>query len=220
MNEEEKKEFEEAKVKTKEAEDALEAEKTSREEDKAAHKETIAEKDAIIEQKKNDVIGARKKYQKLSDMSAEEKEALTEKELELQTRQEEQDERQEKFEKDQKELADKESNARRNEAIGKLAGDDKELAEKITANYDRIKDADKASTQEEISALANDAFNMLGVPKKEGVEGAIADGGDGSAGEAKEGDFAETAKGKNIAESLNLEQAKTEVKTEDAPKTE
>lgn len=214
MDEETQKKFDEAEAKALEATEALEAEKASREEDRIAHEKTVAEKDVIIEQKKNDVIGARKKYQKLSDMSAEEKEALTEKELELQTRQEEQDERQEKFEKEQKELATKESNARRTEAIGKLAGEDKELAEKITANYDRIKDADKASTQEEINTLASDAFNMLGVPKKDAVEGAIADGGNGGAGEAKEGDFAESEKGKNIATSLNLNQAK------EAPKAE
>ncbi len=198
----------EADEKTKDAEDALEIEKEKWEEERLANEKIIAEKDAVIEQKKNDVIGARKKYQKLSEMSDEDKNALTEKEFELQQRQEEQDERQVNFEKNQLEIVQKESKARKIEAIAILAGEDSELSEKIISNYDRIVGSDKASTVEEINSIVSDAFNMLGTPKKEAVEGVIADGGSGSAGDIKKVvDFSDTDKGKNVAESLGLTQS-------------
>ncbi len=200
---------EEAKATAERTATELDEEKQGREEDKTNYEKTVAEKDAVIEQKKQDVIGARKKYKKLSDMSAEEKEALTEKEFELQKRQEEQDERQDTFEKEQKNNADKEITARRNVEISKFAGEDKELAEKILKNYERIKDADNSSTLEEIKSLTEEAFNMLGVPKADGVESVIGSGGSGTSGETKTEDFSETEKGKNLADALGLNQTKT-----------
>lgn len=219
MDEETQKKYDEAIASAEEATKALEAEKATIEEERSTYKteketleKTISEKNLMIEQKSKDVIGARRKYKKLSDMSDEERDSLTEKELELQKRQEEQEERQQDFEKRQQALTEKEVTARKNNAILKFAGEDKELAEKIFANYDRIKDAETASTNEEVAKIASEAFNMLGTPKGDGVESVINSGGNGKSGEGDKTDFSETSEGKEIAGALGLNQALDETK--------
>lgn len=177
---------------------------------KEEYEKTIAEKDELIKQKTEDVVGARKKFKRLEEMSEEEKEAMTEKELELQERQEALDARQAASEKAMKETQQREVDARRANAIKRIAGDDEELQAKIEANYGRITDASKAQTEEEIRSIAQDAYNMLGTPASSNpVEGAFGDGGYGDAGDVvKKQDFSETPKGKSLADSLGLNQTK------------
>lgn len=190
----------------------LEKQVAEAEKSKADYEKTIAEKDALIKQKTEDVVGARKKFKKLEEMSEEEKEAMTEKEIELQQRQEELDARQAKAEEAQKETLQKEINARRANAIKAYAGEDEELAQKIEANFGRISDSKGAQTEDEIRAVVQDAYNMLGTPApSDAVSGAFTQGGDGRAGDtSNKGDFSETPKGKDLAGSLGLNQVKSE----------
>ena len=190
--------------KIKELTDALAAEKAGRATDKTAFEATIAEKDSIITQKTNDVVGARKEYKKLSDMTEAEKAAMSEKEIELQKRQEELDARQEGIEKTQKETLQKEVDARKERAISRLAGKDPELAKKIKDSYAKIVDHDKAQTDEEVAAIATSAFNMLGIPKPDGVREAINAGGGEAGGAGGDQNFADTSEGKSLGNALNL----------------
>lgn len=195
----------------KQAKADLEKERQERAEEKERLEGELAKKDALIEQKTNDVVNARKKYKKLSDMTEEEREAMTEKEIELQERQEKMEEEAAKREKENKERQKIEMTARKEAAIKKLAGDDEELAQKISDNYDRFSDSKDAYTEEAIGRLATDAYNMLGIPSTDGVGNAITQGGDGNPGNTGDRtDFSETAEGKALAEAMNLNQAKEE----------
>lgn len=164
---------------------------------------TVAEKDAVIAQKNQDLVGQRKQYKKLSDMSQEEKDALSQKEIELQERQEVLDEQLRQFEAKQTELLQKEVGSRKEAALRRLVGDNKEFADKIRANFDKIKDSDKAITDEEVSALMGTAFNMLGDERPSPVAEALS--GDGSAPSGgKPGGFADTPAGQGLAANLGL----------------
>ena len=170
---------------------------------KAAHEKTVAEKDAVIAQKNQDLVGQRKEFKKLADMTAEEKSKLTEKELEFQQRQEE-------FEAKQQEFTSKEIASRREAAIKRLAGDDKDLAEKVAANFDRIKDSDKAQTAEEMETIAREAFNMTGTPAPDPIRSAVFGGGNGEAPGGKQNDFSETEQGQQLASMLGVKIAPEE----------
>lgn len=192
----------------KKTQDELEAERAERAAEKEDFEKKLAEKDALIEQKTNDVVNARRKYKKLSDMTEEEREAMTEKELELQERQEKVEEEAARIQKEANERIEREVGARRAAAIKKLAGNDEELAKKISDNYGRITDAKNAQTEDEIAQIANDAYNMLGTPSRDGVTGAIASGGSGNPGDGGDRtDFSDTEAGKQLASAMNLNQA-------------
>lgn len=191
--------------KIKELEDALKVEKDGRVADKIATDKLIADKDLLIKQKTEDVVGARSQYKKLSEMTEAEKAEMSAKEIELQTRQEEFDARQKKFEDDQKAFTQKEVDARRERAISKIAGSDVELRAKVGEAFKKIIDHDKAQTDEEIAAVATSAFNMLGVPKPDPVRSAM--GGEGGAAAGGEGggeNFADQKAGKDLAAAMNL----------------
>jgi hypothetical protein len=164
---------------------------------------TVAEKDAVIAQKNQDLVGQRKQYKKLSDMTQEEKDALSQKEIELQERQEVLDEQLRTFEAKQTELLQKEVGSRKDAALKRLVGDNKEFAEKIRSNFDKIKDSDKAITDDEVSALMGTAFNMLGDERPSPVAEALS--ADGSAPSAyRTGNFADTPEGQGLANQLGL----------------
>lgn len=170
---------------------------------------TIAEKDGIIATKNADLINARKahekEYKKLADMSEAEKANLSDKEKELLERQEKLESDQREFATKQAESLKKEVDARRARAFEKIVGTkDPELRKKLEDSFGKIVDSDKAQTDEEIAAVALSAFNMLGVPRPEGVRNAINESGGGSAGGAVEGDFAETTGGKGLLSAMNL----------------
>lgn len=171
----------------------------------------IAEKDAIIEQKNQDLVGQRKQYKKLADMTQEEKDALSQKEIELQERQEEMERQQEEFQKQQAEIRQKEVTARKEAAIKKLVGDNEEYAEKLRANIDRIKDSDAAFTEDEISKLASDAFNMLGDDRPNPVSEAL-NGRGSDAIYKNDGGYADTPEGKALADTLGIGEPAPEAK--------
>lgn len=92
-------------------------------------------------------------FRKLEQMTEEEKGKLTATELSLKQQAEELENRQKSFQenfvKDVK-----------NDLLTSMVGDDKDLREKIELNYNRIKDADKAQSRDEINALLRDAYAM------------------------------------------------------------
>lgn len=168
----------------------------------------IVIKDGVIEQKNKDLVGLRtsseEKYKKLSEMTEAEKASMSEKEIELQKRQEKFDEDMRLFKENQAATQKKEVDARWERAATKIAGGNAELKQKILENKGKIVDSDKAQTDEEIAAVAGSAFNMLGVPKLDGIREAI-NGGNGDSGvEVKTGEFADTAAGKSLAGAMNL----------------
>jgi len=166
--------------------------------------ESVAEKDKIIETKNGDIVGARKQYKKLSEMTEAEKEALSTKEIELQQRQEALEAEQEAFRKEQQEIRQKEVNARWDQAIKKRVGENAEHAEQLRNHMKSFVDHDKAITEEEISSLADKGLNLFGDAKPNPINQAInangnaPDGGNGSG-------FADTEAGKGLAKSLNLD---------------
>lgn len=179
--------------------------------DLATATKTIAEKDVIIQQKTDDVVGARKEYKKLADMSKEEKDAMSAKEIELQERQEAHEASVAAFQKSQAEVLAKEVGSRRTAAITRLAGKDPELAKKIEENFARINGSDKAQTEEEVAKFVGEAFNMTGAPKPDPVRNALGGGGNGEAGGDTHGEqFSETAGGKSLAEAMGLPPAPVE----------
>ena len=88
-------------------------------------------------------------FKKLRDMTKEEMEKLSGKEVELLKRQE-------KLEEEQKNFTDKVVNSYKDDALAVLAGNDKDLREKILFHYDRIKD--DAVSKEEIQNKIKEAY--------------------------------------------------------------
>lgn len=175
----------------------------------------LAEKDRIIEQKTQDIVGARKKYQKLSEMPKEEVEAMTEQERKLKAEQDVLAEQQEESMKQQAEDRKKEVDSRKLEVARKLVGDNPVLIEKVLKNFDRIKDADTAFTAEEISHFMNDSVNMLGEERPDPVRTVFNGAGGGQAPGVQADDYAGTDAGKALGTMLNLgsaQPAPTEVK--------
>jgi SMC interacting uncharacterized protein involved in chromosome segregation len=169
----------------------------------ATLQKTVAEKDVLIAQKNQDLVGQRKQYKKLADMTQEEKDALSQKEIELQERQEVLDEQLRQFETKQTELLQKEVGSRKDAALRRIVGDNKEYAEKIRANFDKIKDSDKAITDDEVSALMNTAVNMLGDERPSPVSEALNSYGDAPSS-AKAGGFADTPEGQQLAAQMGI----------------
>lgn len=195
------------------AKTTLETEVTKLKEDNTKLGEDITKKDEVITQKNNDIIGVRKLLQKekglpkMSEMTQEQLDKMTETEKTLAIQQEEFARKQEEFAKSQDDLKKKEIESRKSEAIRRFAGKDPELAKKVADNFNRIKDADQAYTPEEISKVVQEAFNMTGaarVSPTNPVANVVqqSGGGDVPDGEAK--DFTDTTEGKGLAGLLNL----------------
>ena len=141
--------------------------------------ETVAKKDEIIEQKNQDIIGARRKYKTLDELTDEEKANLTDEER---ARKEEMDtiyQQQEEDRKKREEERTAEVESRRKEAARKLVGDNEELQKKILANYDSIKGSENAHTVDDITKFMGTAANMLGEERPDPLRVAQ-NGGSGS----------------------------------------
>lgn len=177
--------------------------------DLAAANKTIGEKDVLITQKTDDLVKLRnsttQEMKKLSEMTDAEKAAMSEKEIELQKGLEKLAEDTRVFQEGQAASLKKEVDARRARAIAAVAGKDPELVKKVEEAFGKIKDSDKAQTDEEIASVATSAFNMLGVPKPQAVRDAINGGGNGDAGAAIEpGSFANSEAGKSLSQAMGL----------------
>lgn len=169
---------------------------------------TIAAKDVIIGQKNTDLVNIRneytKKYKTLEEMTAEEKAAMSDKELELQKRMEEFDKKQEDFAKTQAESSLKERNFRIDDAITKIAGNNKELAQQIRDKASQILGFDKAQTPDEIGKFVEDGFKLTGAERPNAIKGAMNGQGGEAGGEGGAENFADSPAGKEMAKALNL----------------
>lgn len=176
----------------------------------------IKKKDALIEQKNQDIIGIRKasglERKKLAEMTEAEKAALSEKEIELQRRQEEmeadqlkRDEEMKKWREEQAAEAKKQLDAKRAGIFTKLAGKNPDILKKLEENWGKLNKelTDKATTEEEITSLANDAYNMLGSIKPEAVRQAVQQSGAGEAGDGQ-GNAEDQAMVKGLSEQLGV----------------
>ncbi len=175
--------------------------------------EDLKAKDVVIDQKNKDLVGARKQYKKLSDMTQEEKDALSAKEIELQERQEKLEADDAAWKQGQAAEAKKQVEARRDAIITKLAGGKADIIAKMKENFGKLNPdlVAKATTEAELTTLATDSYNMLGSIKPAAVAGAVAASGAGEAGSGGTADFSESADGKALAGALGLP-------TEDAKK--
>jgi hypothetical protein len=90
-------------------------------------------------------------WRRLEEMNEEEKKQLTAREKELLTRQE-------TIEKQAKEIDQRIIRDYQGEALDVLAGEDKDLREKILFHYDRIKD--EAKSREDINRKMKDAYKL------------------------------------------------------------
>jgi hypothetical protein len=161
----------------------------------------------LIGVKNQDIVGSRKKYTKLSEMTAEEKEALSAKELELQERQERMEAETEAFRQEQAEARRKEVDARWQQAIKKRVGDNPEHAKQLEAHMKSFVDHDKASTEDEISALAEKGLNLFGDAKPNPINQALngAGGAPNGTGTGAGAGFAESEAGKGLASAMGLD---------------
>lgn len=176
----------------------------------AALRAQLAEKDGIIAQKNQDLIGMRKQYEgkfrSLSEMTEEEKAKLSDAELELKRQTEALQLQQEEMQREQAQFRQQQRESHVNEAIRRLVGNDEKAAEKIKFNLDRIKGADEAVTAEDVSKYVNDAFFLLGDERPDPVRAAANFGGGDAPGAGDTKGFAETPAGQELGNLLNLNQ--------------
>jgi len=181
---------------------ALEAEKTALATTNAELTTQVAEKDGKILTLEDNAKKQGENFKKLRDMSKEEKELLSEKELELLKRQEEVEnqaltvkQQQDQFFKDQR------AGVLKN-LVDKYAKGDVELAKKIEFNLAKIKDSDLAMNEEALTPLVKDSFNMLGAEVTDAVRNAHNERGNNQDYKAPENGFAESQHGKDLSDAL------------------
>lgn len=200
MTDEEKKKM--ADLEAKVAEQATQI--TTLTTDNEGLKKTVGEKDAIITQKNEDLVGLRKEGQALKALTAKEKEDMTAAEIRLHDATLKLQEDTEAFQKSQQESAQKEIDARKARAIDRIAGNDPEVRKKIEANYGRIVDHDKAQTDEEIAKIATDAFAMTGLPKPNNLRSAINGNDGGVSTEGGDTGFADSKAGTELMGKMGI----------------
>lgn len=176
--------------------------------EKATLLTTIQEKDAKITEQEAHIAKQGENFKRLRDMTQEERESYTEKELDLMKRQEALLADQEQIKKEQADFLAKQKENTVNALVNKYARNDPELAKKIRFNAESIKDFDTASDETAIAPIIEKAVFMLGDARPDPLRTAHNTGGQ----PAPEGtsNFADTEAGKAIAQNLNLEIAKPE----------
>jgi len=163
-------------------------------------------KDTEISTLKNTAKDQALNFKKLRDMTAEEKELLTEKEKELMARQEQ-------FEEKLAEQATREAEFRtkqREELITKkameLARGDQKIANEIKVHLSKFKDVENANLESELTPFFEMASKMVDIPKADPLNSAHNQGGIGATIET-DTNFADTTEGKSLANAMGLSQA-------------
>lgn len=165
----------------------------------------LKKKDAIIEQKTKDVIGARQQYKKMSERTKEELESLSDAEKEILQREELRDKELADLKKETADRNAKEVGARKAALIKKYAGTNADLAKKIEENLAKLDPAalSKAVTDEELQPHVDAAWNMLGNLKPDPIKTAMG-GGNGAApgADGNKDNFADTPEGQKFLSKL------------------
>jgi len=212
MNEEEKKKMEELEASKKESEEKIAQLEKDKEESEETYKKEIEEKNDVIKKKTDDLVGLRRQGQKLKELTDEEKTKMSQREIDLHDSQLKLTEDQDNFKKETAEHNKKETEGRRNEIFDKIAGEDKEYRDKLVSNFEELKGSDEAVTAEELNGFADKAANMIGTTRPNPINSAFNGAGDGDVAEVKEGDFADSEKGKGLAKTLGLTSVEEEKK--------
>ena len=159
-------------------------------------------KDTVIEDMKAHAVEKGEQFKKLRDMTAAEKELLSEKELELMKRTEAIEETARQTQEDQKAFRLEQRGTILKNLVAKMARGDEEIAKKIEFNLNKIKDADLAMTEEALTPLVTDSFNMLGSQTTDGLRTAHNTGGNYQGTAPKENGFAESEQGTALSTAL------------------
>ena len=164
--------------------------------------QSVTERDAKIEDMTRHAKEKGEQFKKLRDMTAAEKELLSEKELELMKRQEETEAVARKVAEDQQAFRLEQRGAVLKNLINKFAKGDVEIAKKIELNISQFKDADQAMTEEALAPLVQNGFNMIGPAAFDAVRNAHNQGGSGADYVPQEAGFAESPEGKALETAL------------------
>jgi len=167
-------------------------------------------KDAVIEDMQTKARERGEQFKKFRDMTAEEKELLTEKEKELMQRQEALEENHKKFQEDQSNFTKKQKDALIDTLAMKKAGGDKELAEKIKITLNKLNGLDALSTEAELTPEIDFAFNGLGIQTKPNPLTEANNWGGDTVTAPTGTDHSTTPEGKELANALGLSQAAPE----------
>jgi len=190
---------------------ALKDAKEKAETELAKANETIAEKERVIKVKDQDIIGARKEYQekirKVSELSEQEREALSEADIEVRKELERLSDEKDKLQQEISETRQKEVGARWQQAIKKRVGDNAEHAKQLEEHMKSFIGHDTASTEDEIASLADRGLNLFGDAKPSAINQAVNGNGEAPGGSGAGSNFAETEAGKGLAGVLNLDVA-------------
>lgn len=166
------------------------------------------EKDVTIEDMKKHNAEKTDQLKKLRDLTAEEKAKLSAKEIEQMKRDEEFAEKQDQM---AKEMADFKTSQRKS-VVDKLvethARGNKELADKIRFNLERLKDSELALDETTLAPLVEQSMNMLGSSTVDALRTAHNTGGQGGDGDKQGNSFADTKEGASLASALNLQSGK------------
>lgn len=94
---------------------------------------------------------------------------------------------------------------RRLNIVKRLVGNDQAVIDKVLSNLGQLKNADLATLESEIEPFVNTAINMLGSDRPSPVNQAL-NGGGGTAPDytPKEGEFADSSRGKDMAAMMGL----------------
>jgi len=147
-------------------------------------------------------------FKKFRDMTAAEKELLSEKEKEVILRQEKLEEEQKNFFEEQRQTKERNIKAVETKLVQELVGEDKTLQDKLFYHYNRI--ADKAETPEEIALKMQDAYAILArdIPSVDPLRRASSyrTGGGSPDRTTGGGDkkFSETEEGKGLASAMGI----------------
>lgn len=175
----------------------IEAEKEALATANAGLESMLSEKEAKIVDMTNHAREQNSNWKKFRDMSKEDKEALTEKEIELIQRNEAVEERAREIEEKQNSFLKDQRAAKVNELIKGYAKGDKDIADKIAFNLSKIKDSELAIHEDALAPLIKDSYNMLGSEVHDTLR--AAHNATGATGVApKEGNFTNTEEGKSL----------------------
>lgn len=173
-------------------------------------KKQLGDKDAEIATMKDAARERGTQFKKLRDMTAEQKELLTEQEKEILQRQEVQEEAFNKFQEEQKSFKETQRNALIDTLANKKAGGNKELADKIKVTLSKIKDIELKATEQELMPEIDFAFNGLGIQTKADPLVEANNWGGETQTTTTGTDFSNTPEGKQTASLLGLTQAQPE----------